>query len=280
MGGKSDKVETKQENDPWAPAQGALKNILGQAGQLYSKGVQYAPFNTVNPFSSQTEQALTGMESLANSGRTGSLVQGGQASLQDMMGGTGNYANLGATARGEFLNNNPYLSSMFSAMSGDVQNAVNSQFSTSGRTGSPAHSGTMTQQLGNLASQIYGQNYAQERQNQLAAQGQLGNMAMNGVNAIGGLNNLQYADMNALAGVGAAREGKAGETLQDMLNRWNFDQNAPWDNLNRYAALAQGIGGMGGTQTGEQKTTMSTLSSLTSLLAAGAGVAKAANGGG
>ena len=43
----------------------------------------------------------------------------------------------------------------------------------------------------------------------------------------------------------------------------------------KYGSLAQGIGGMGGTQVGVQEQEQSLMSQLTGLLAAGAGVAKA-----
>lgn len=266
MGGKSDTQTTTQTNDPWKPAQGALKDILGQAGNLYNRGSQYAPFSTVVPFSNQTEQALQGIESRAQQGNP--MYNQGQAAL------TGGLDTLQRTASGQMLNNNPHLSDMFNAMKGEVTDAVNSQFSAYGRTGSPAHAGVMTQQLGNLASNIWGQDYARERQNQLAAAGQMPSYT----SAIPGYQAAGYNDLNALMGVGQAREGKAGETLQDMLNRWNFEQESPWQNLTRYAGIAQGIGGMGGTGTNTQTVQMSPLSQLTSLLSSAAGVAKMAGG--
>ena len=268
MGGKSDKQTTTQTNDPWAPAQDALKGILGQAGSLYNRGSQYAPFSTVVPFSNQTEQALQGIEGRAQQGNP--MYNQGQAAL------TGGLDTLQRTASGEMLNNNPHLSDMFNAMKGEVTDSVNSQFSQYGRTGSPAHAGVMTQQLGNLASNIWGQDYARERQNQLSAAGQMPGYT----SAIPGYQAAGYNDLNALMGVGQAREGKAGESLQDMLSRFNFEQESPWQNLERYAGLATGIGGMGGTQVGVQKTTPSLLSSITALLAAGTGTAKAFAGGG
>jgi hypothetical protein len=63
-----------------------------------------------------------------------------------------------------------------------------------------------------------------------------------------------------------------------MLNRWNFQQESPWQNLQRYAGIATGIGGMGGSGTSTQKTEQSFLSQLTGLLAGGAGAYKAFGG--
>lgn len=262
MGGKSDKQTTTQNNDPWKPAQGALKDILGQAGQLYNRGSQYAPFSTVTPFSGQSELALEGIEGRARQGNP--LYSAGQTAL------AGGLGQLEKTAGGEYLNNNPHLSDMFGAMSGEVQDSVNSQFSQYGRTGSPAHAGVMTQQLGNLASNIWGQDYARERQNQLNAASQMPGYT----SAIPGYQQAGYDDLNALMGVGQAREGKAGETLQDMLNRWNFQQESPWQNLSRYAGLATGIGGMGGNSTGTQTVKSSGLGGILGGLFGGIGALK------
>jgi hypothetical protein len=262
MGGKSDKQTTTQQNDPWKPAQGALKDILAQAGNLYNRGSEYAPFSTVVPFSNQSEQALQGIEQRAQAGNP--LYNQGQAAL------TGGLDTLQRTAGGEYLNNNPHLSTMFNAMKGDVTDAVNSQFSAYGRTGSPAHAGVMTQQLGNLGAQIYGQDYARERQNQLSAAGQMPGFT----SAIPGYQQAGYNDLNTLMGVGQAREGKAGETLQDLLNRWNFQQESPWQNLGRYAGIATGIGGMGGNSTGTQTVKSSGLGGILGGLFGGIGALK------
>ena len=262
MGGKSDKQTTTQTNDPWAPAQGALKDILGRAEGLYKRGSEYAPFSTVVPFSNQTEQALQGIEGRASQGNP--LYGQGQAAL------SGGLDTLQRTASGQMLNNNPHLSSMFNALSGDVMNAVNSQFSAAGRTASPAHAGVLTKELGNLGAQIYGQDYARERQNQLSAAGQMPGYT----SAIPGYQAAGYNDMNALMGVGQAREGKAGETLQDMLNRWNFQQESPWENLGRYANIATGIGGMGGNSTGTQTVKSSGLGGILGGLFGGIGALK------
>ena len=186
MGGKSDKVTTTQNNDPWAPAQGDLKGVLDQARGLNARGSQYAPFSTVVPFSNQSEQALQGIEGRANAGNP--LYTAGRSSLLSGLD------QLNSTANGDYLNGNPHLSQMFNALSGDVSNAVNSQFSASGRTGSPAHAGVMTQQLGNLGAQIYGQDYARERQNQLSAAGQMPGYT----GAFGAYQDAGYNDLNRL----------------------------------------------------------------------------------
>lgn len=273
MGGKSQKTTTTQTNDPWKPAQPYLKDLLGQASSQFAQGQEYAPFATTVPFSNQTNTALQGIEAKATQGSP--LAGQAQSSLSDLLGGTGNYGNLASTARGDFLNANPYLNAMFSSAKGNVQDAVNSQFSQAGRTGSGSHEGVLASRLGDLATNIYGQNYAQERQNQLGAQGTLGNLALSGIGQLPGVQEAQYSDLNKLGQVGAAYEGQAQTQLQDALNRWNFQQETPWTNLQRYAQILGGIGGAGGTQTATSSQPNNTLGQL---LGVGAGIAGLATG--
>lgn len=245
MGGKSQKTTTTQSNDPWAPAQAGLKDIISQAGSQYAKGSEFAPFDTTIPFSNQTNAALQGIENKATAGSP--LAGQGAGALSELLGGN---QTLRDTANGNYLNANPYLDQMFSGAKGQVEDAVNSQFSQAGRTGSGAHTGVLTDRLGALASNIYGQNYANERTNQLNAAGQIGQQQLGGLSALPGTQEAQYSDLNKLMGVGSAYEGQAQNQLQDALNRWNFQQQSPWDNLSKYASILSGIGGMGGNSTG------------------------------
>ena len=104
-------------------------------------------------------------------------------------------AALGQTASGAMLNANPYLDAQFNRAAQNVSDqfkntvtpGINQTFGAAGRTGSRAHTGAMGEAqgnlgdtLGNLATDIYGGNYATERQNQLAAAGELGGLGMQG----------------------------------------------------------------------------------------------------
>ncbi|WP_287994307.1 hypothetical protein [Acidiphilium sp.] len=52
--------------------------------------------------------------------------------------------------------------------------------------------------------------------------------------------------------IGGVREAQAGNELQDLIDRWNFSQNAGWDNLARYNAAVQPIAGLGSSSTTTQ----------------------------
>lgn len=230
MGGKSGggSQTTVQKSEPWAGAQPYLKDLMAKAQTVYGSGAgtSYYPFSTVVPFAPQTELALQATEQRALAGSP--LVDAGQNYLSDLLSS-------------QYLNNNPYLDATFDRMKGKVVDTVNSTFSQAGRYGSGSHQDVMMEGLSDLANQVYGENYAKERGYMQQALPFAPQYARE-----------DYADAQALAGVGEARQNMASAELQDIMNRWDFGQNAPWDQLNRYNAIVQGYGSLGGTQTTTQ----------------------------
>ncbi len=55
-----------------------------------------------------------------------------------------------------------------------------------------------------------------------------------------------YTDLNAASAAGAQRDQLAQQQLNDQISRFDFGQNADWQNLSRYLASIQG-GSPGGT---------------------------------
>ena len=100
-----------------------------------------------------------------------------------------------ATARGDMLGSNPYLQGAIDRAIDPVKDKIQSQFAMSGRYGSGANQDVLAKSLGDVASNIAYGDYQRERQNQLNAQQQLGNLAQqqfaNQTGAIGALGNLQ-----------------------------------------------------------------------------------------
>ena len=242
MGSKTETTTTTQQNEPWKPAQGALQDILSRAQGLNAKGTSYFPGSTVAPFSGDTMNAMSGVRNMATAGNP-LYTQGGQGLLSGLN-------NAMSTANGDYLHNPAELTTLFNSMSGNIQDAVNSQFSASGRTGSPAHAGVMTKELGNLGASIFANNYANERQNQMQATNQLGSLA----SMIPGYDAAKYNDLNQLMGLGGMQENKTQQGLTEDFNRYMYNQQSPWDNLLKYGGLASGIAGLGGTKTGTQET--------------------------
>lgn len=203
------------------------------------RGLGYAQnqFNTggtpVVPFAGETERGLTGITDMATAGNPI----------------TGNANNLASqTLSGGFLGSNPYLDQTFNQAALATQNQLASQFAGSGRN-IEASQGLRSQQLNDLATNIYGGAYDAERnrQNQvLGMSPQLGQAA--------------YTDFDRLIGVGGAREGLAqeyasapGRNLDEFLGRvsGNMGQTSTTPQYRNRAAGAIG-GGMFGAQLGNQ----------------------------
>jgi hypothetical protein len=93
------------------------------------------------------------------------------------------------------LGSNPYLQGAIDRAIDPVKDKIQSQFAMSGRYGSGANQDVLAKSLGDVASNIAYGDYQRERQNQLNAQQQLGNLAQqqfaNQTGAIGALGNLQ-----------------------------------------------------------------------------------------
>lgn len=85
----------------------------------------------------------------------------GNYGAQSKVGGQGRDYQ-GQVISGKFVSGNPYLDAMIKQMSGGVTDRVNSQFTSAGRYGSGAHTGVLTEELGNLENQLRYGNYTTE----------------------------------------------------------------------------------------------------------------------
>ena len=127
--------------NPYAPAQPALNQIIGEAGNLYNQGVGAAGY--VAP-TTQTTQGIAQQELMANAANT---------QLQDTL--AGNYLN-------------PFLSPMLQGSANSIATAVNSEFSGAGRT--PGSAMNQQQILSGITQEALPyafDQYDKERQRQL-----------------------------------------------------------------------------------------------------------------
>lgn len=88
---------------------------------------------------------------------------------------------------GDFMNNNPYLDTAFSNAAGNVRQQLDTQFARAGRMDSDAHMNAMGSSYNQLADQIYGNAYAQERAYMDNAAAMLPNMYGQNINNLQGL---------------------------------------------------------------------------------------------
>jgi len=149
---------------------------------------------------------------------------------------------------------NPYLNQLYSAASQPVMDSVNSVFGQAGRTGSGANQQELTRDLGDLAANIYGSNYNQALQNQMAAATQI----QNAYDAASGRNLSAVGLMGNLAGQDISNQLAAANNLNSgNIAAFNAQQgaasllgNLSAGDLSRNAEIANQLAGLGDSQLG------------------------------
>ena len=202
---------------------------LEQAKGLYSKpGPAYFPGQTYVSPSAQTTSALGSAEKIARGANP--LVSGALQQQQDVIGG-------------QYLGANPYLAAALKPGQEAATQAYNqaiggtrSQAAGAGRYGSGAQTQleSLSQQnlanaLANQAGTAAYQNYAAERgiQNQAAQYAPT-------------LSQARYQDVNQLMNLGQIGEGYSQQALQADIDRYNYEQNLPYQQLANYSSIISG----------------------------------------
>lgn len=240
-GGGNDTKETTTKAEPYGPSEPYLQDIMNEAASLYASGtgMQYYPGSTVVPMSGQTEASLAGQENLGYGMMGGSPLYSQSA---DIMSG---YA--GGLAPSTYAGGQS-LSDYRDVLAGQAMESVQDQFAGMGRTGaSPQAQAAVANQF----SRAYVPTALQFREAELGRQQQ--------ANALGQAQQLQAAGMmpgiqqamdqrammgtNLLGNVGQQREGYAGQYLQEDLQRYQFEQMAPYQRLQQYAGTILPIAG-------------------------------------
>jgi hypothetical protein len=240
MGGSSKPQTTNTVTEPWSEQRPFLISGFQRAEDLYQQGApEYYPGQLIAGQSPMTTQAA---QNISNLNTNNPALQA--ATNQAV-----------STLQGDYLNSNPWLDATYNRAADQVINRYNeienpgieSQFSRAGRLGQNAAFATVRNrsdanaatQLQDLATQIYGGNYARERQNQLSAIGQ-----------IPGLNQTQLANINALQGAGQINEAYNQDLINAEIQKYNYEQQAPRNNLADYLGFIQG--NYGGSSTATQ----------------------------
>lgn len=229
-----------QSNDPWAGQQPYLTTGFAEAQKNYQAGgPAYYEGNTVAAPGNTTQQAQALQIQRATNGNP--MANAAQTNLTN-------------TINGDYLNGNPMLAANFQAGAGEItkayQNAtagVDSNANAGGRLGSGMQAfyrnqeaDTLAKNLGNLYTNTYYNNYNTERGNQMNAASMAPSFAAN-----------DYQDLNALSDVGTAQDTYSQNLVNADIDRYNYNQNLPNNNLANYMNLIQG--NYGGTSTSTQK---------------------------
>ncbi|MEW6776177.1 MAG: hypothetical protein AB1405_07780 [Bdellovibrionota bacterium] len=194
------------------------------AMRLAAGGPQPYAYDRVADFSPETEM---GLQLGAMRALQGSPVMG--AANQNLMN----------TLQGNYLSPyaNPFLNATYNQMADQVSSRVNQQASQLGRSGSGAHLGTLSRELGGLANEIYGQNYQSERDRQLQSLGMAPQFAEQ-----------DYADVDRLLGFGAQRQDQAQKELGAIMDLYSEREQLPYKNVSNFLNLIT-TGDWGGTTT-------------------------------
>ena len=202
---------------------------LQEAKGLYQTDTpSYYPGQTYVGPSAQTQAALQSGQNRALAGNP--LLPAAQQQQQNVISG-------------QYLQNNPYFNqALAGAAQGATQNyndaiaAAQSSLSKAGRYGSNVGADIQNRAASTLANTLankYGElaytNYAAER-------GMQNQAAMNAP----ALAQADYADISQLANIGKTAEDYQKTALQADIDRFNFEQNKPYQKLSSYLGAAYG----------------------------------------
>jgi len=254
-----------------------LTEGLRQAQELFLR--QQPSMFPGQTYVSPSEQTLTALQQQENIARQASPFLGAaQGAYLQSLGGLSN------TAAGQFLNANPYQQQMMQAATRPLQQAfseqvlpgISSLYSKSGRLGSGSMEralGTVSEQfgrsLGDITSNIAGQQYQQERGLQQQAALQLANLAQAAPQIYG----QQFLPSQTLGQIGAQREAIAAQPLKEQMSRYAFEQQLPYQQLSGYLSSVYGspLGSFGTPAAQPQYSPNRTVGALGGALAGGLG---------
>lgn len=204
---------------PWGPAAGRLEDVLNRTQDSFESGTLAPPVyrgNRVAGFSPQTEAALGAL------GRGSGLAAPSISNLTSIMDDGGMYRDFDRIRSNVADRTKAELASVFAG------GGINSSLAQD----------TYTRAMGDaLANVEYGAyNDAQNRR--LSALGLAPSISA-----------MQGAEEKAALGAGVMRDDLAQRRIDADMDRFNEGQDQDYEALRRYASIAMGAGGMGGTAT-------------------------------
>ena len=250
---------------PWSGAQPALTNLYAQAGTLANEQQGYDPYpgNLQAPVDPLLAYGLAQQGAIAQEnfgGSPGVMAARGlgtnlinsQGMTPQLTGVAGNLQGLFDQASGQ---QNPYLLATIAANNRQIADKVNSSVSGAGRYGSGAHTDVLSRSLAESADPILAQDYTQRQQQALQTAGSLANLYQSGLDTAGKwgqlmptLDQAQYAGAQQMQDIGNFYQGRANQDIANQVAVWNAQQAKQWENLQRYAGILSGAGGLGGTK--------------------------------
>lgn len=258
-------------DDNWVPAteaQGAISGILPEALRMYESGPsEFYPSQTYADFDPLQQQSQQMGVDYAQSG-LGGILDPTMSSFKNAVSG-------GLMSP----DSNPYMQQSITSMADQVkENMALSGISqgedaaqSAGQYGSSRH-GLADYLTRNKANEIIGRNTT----DMLMGGYNTGlNAMMNSMQMAPQMGELGMAPSNLMNRIGSERQGMVQQGINENVNRHNFEQNAPWENLGRYSGLLQGNYMGSGGQTTSPVTGGSPLTGALGGATAGAGLMQA-----
>lgn len=242
LGGKSNTAQTTSSTAPWGPQQSYILDVFKNAqNQFNSAGPQWYNGQTVAGFTPEQTAAQQGMSSWA----TGAGSDFARKLFESAA------FNLGP---GMDVGSNPYLQNAIATATrpiyqgltdaGGPLQAARAQAVASGQYGGSRQgiaeglaTARATEQAGNVGAQMTNSAYQQALQQQLST-------LLNGGNIMSAM----MQPNAALATVGAEKQNFAQALIDNLMQKWNFEQNLPSMMLQNYSSLVGG--NYGGTSIG------------------------------
>ncbi len=131
---------------------------------------------------------------------------------------------------------NPYLAGYLNNALDPVQQRVNSQFAAGGRYGGGANQEVLAREMGKTATNAMMPVYEAER-----------NRMQQGLLFAPQMANQDYFDINQLYNVGANKDARAQDFINEDINKYNYNSNLAGNALRNYIGLTGG--NFGSTQT-------------------------------
>jgi len=209
-GSNPQNITTTTSSEPSEFVKPYVTEAFDQAQNMFQSSVpNYYPNQTYTDFAPETNAAL---QLASNRALNNPLLASSQNEINKIL-------------QGDYLSptTNPYSEALYNQMAGDVTSGVQSQFSKAGRLGSAANSEVLASELGKISNQVYGDQYNRERANMMGATQLAPQLAQ-----------ADYADIQALGGVGQTRESMDMAKIQDAMARFDFEQQKPYYKLREY----------------------------------------------
>ena len=246
------------------------QRIYGMGGPSYYEGQTYAGYSPeqIAAMEAQYNRAvggsslLSGAQDFTQKALAGDFQSAALPYATNLAGGV-DYSEVmdmqRRTAQGDFLGGSPGLDAAIQRAVDPVQSRIASQLASRGRAGSGLAALEMARGLGDVAANVSYQDYDRERQNQLAAQRNLANLMgtqyesqLAGARFLGdvgsvGYNRMadaaaaapalalaDYNDINKMSEVGGLRQEMTQKGIDEQIDRFNFLQNQPYEELRKY----------------------------------------------